>query len=546
MPPSSSFLNSRNLFFATIFIALFIYLPSLTVQDTFSSANVGDNLFASEAVAKGLLPYRDFNWNYGPLMPYYNAYLFKIFGHDLHSLILGRIFLKTIFAGIFFLAALKIMPPLAAFLVSLAYVVLAPDFVHNFSHYGGVCLEIAVLWAVLSYNQSAKKKYIYWTAFYLLMLGFDKINFGIAISGAALLGLLVCDLFKNNLSKKQIILYIQLTFLIIFIWIFVLFLFVHGLSYHDINQCFPILPGYVYFGRSVPEGFIALIMDTVNLVHDHPFDCFIFLCAAIGVIRILFSIVSQYLYQKKITSFGRNFFLIVFLLLMFILASYNEYYKGGLDYMAYWAKPYSIMMIGYLISEASVISGLFIQIIISITFMGIIVTHAYQNWKYLESFKTPEHFFNYKGVNMYVTCDPRDTQRMLWTANYIDKNIPRDALFLTFPDDGLYYFLANRLPPHRLVYLYGSEHTTPDQEMDLINALERKGVQYFILDDVGYFGNMWGNFGQDNCPLLYKYIMKYFNEIAEFQVSPRRWEGMRIYQKKTQESIWIKSPDDLN
>jgi len=66
MPAYSSFLNSRNLFFATILIALLIYLPSLTVQDTFSSANVGDNLFASEAVAKGLLPYRDFNWNYGP------------------------------------------------------------------------------------------------------------------------------------------------------------------------------------------------------------------------------------------------------------------------------------------------------------------------------------------------------------------------------------------------------------------------------------------------------------------------------------------------
>jgi len=524
-------LSSRNLHLAVLAIALFVYLPTLSVQDTFSSANVGDNLYASEAVSKGQLPYRDFNWNYGPIMLYYNAFFFNLFGHDLHSLILGRIVLKTVFAGVYFLAALKIMPPLGAFLMAMAYIVLAPDFVHNFSHYGGIGLEIAVLWAVLSYSQSPRRKYIYWTAFYVLLLGFNKINFGIAIGGASLGALVACDLFNKIFRKDQLFLYGKVLFSIIFIWLFVLFFFVKGLTYQEINQCFPILPGYVYFGRPVPEGFVALINDTVKLVHNSPFDCFIFLCGLAAALRIIFIMASHYNYQKRMTSFGRNFLLTGFILLLFILASYNEYYKGGLDYMAYWAKPFTMMMIGYLISEACVVSGLFIQSIVAVMFVAVFVFHGYQNWKHLESFKNPAHFFSHKGINIYVTCDPRDTQRMLWTADYIEKNIPAPAPFFTFPDDGLYYFLAGRLAPYRLVYLYGSEKIIPQQEIKLIKALEKKDVEYFILDDVGFFGNMWGRFGQDNCPLLYQYIMKEYRETANFQISPNRWEGMRIYKR---------------
>jgi len=526
-PPSISFF-----FWMVIAINIIFHLPTLTVQESLGSGNVGDNIYLAEAVSRGEIPYRDFNWNYGPLMLYYNAFCFNLMGHDIHSLIIGRIFLKTIFAGILFIAGTQIMPASAAFLTTLLYMALAPDFIHNLSHYGGVGLEIAILWAILRYGQSAQENYVRWTFGLVLLLGLNKINFGIALLGASVPCLLLYDFFKHqkNILKRGLV-YVGLSFGVIFAWIAILYFFVKGLSWAEINQCFPIMGHYVYFGRNISDGFFILIRETITNARNNRFDGFIFILGLWAVIRLIVEISCHFLYHKKTTTLGRNYLMNVSVLLLLVLASYNEYYKGGLDYEAYWAKPFTIMLIAYLISEAATVSGKTIRVFLVMMGMVIFFTHAHDRWAFLERYKTPEQFYKHKGINIYATCDKWDIEQISDTENFIEKNIPQKEPIFVFPDDSLYYFLSGRLAPDRLLLLFGSVHIVPDQERKLIANLEKKKVKYIITNDVCYFGNMWGYFGRDNCPIFYQYLNQHFHKIANFETTISPWTGTTIYQK---------------
>ena len=56
----------------------------------------GNNFYVARRVLQGAIPYRDFWWVYGPLMPYYYALFYKIFGINMHSLLLGYHFLNLL------------------------------------------------------------------------------------------------------------------------------------------------------------------------------------------------------------------------------------------------------------------------------------------------------------------------------------------------------------------------------------------------------------------------------------------------------------------
>ena len=49
----------------------------------------------------GKLPYKDFWWVYGPLMPYYYGLFYKIFGMHITSVLLGRAVLADVLAALY-------------------------------------------------------------------------------------------------------------------------------------------------------------------------------------------------------------------------------------------------------------------------------------------------------------------------------------------------------------------------------------------------------------------------------------------------------------
>ena len=89
-PLSRSFIANKTTFLILSVLYTIIYVwPELNFQDMLAQGDHGRDLYAFEAVLKGQLPYKDFWWVYGPIMPYYYGLFYKISGFHITSILAG-------------------------------------------------------------------------------------------------------------------------------------------------------------------------------------------------------------------------------------------------------------------------------------------------------------------------------------------------------------------------------------------------------------------------------------------------------------------------
>src|SRR6266705_5093771 len=74
------------------------------------SYSIGYNLYASERVLEGAVPYRDFHTLYPPATFYLNAALFKWLGVSLQSALLGVLIFKVLTVLVIYLSSRQLMP----------------------------------------------------------------------------------------------------------------------------------------------------------------------------------------------------------------------------------------------------------------------------------------------------------------------------------------------------------------------------------------------------------------------------------------------------
>ena len=74
------------------------------------SHSIGYNLYASERVLEGAVPYRDFHTLYPPETFYLNAALFRWFGVSLKSALLGVLIFKVLTVVVIYLSGRQLMP----------------------------------------------------------------------------------------------------------------------------------------------------------------------------------------------------------------------------------------------------------------------------------------------------------------------------------------------------------------------------------------------------------------------------------------------------
>src|SRR4029077_14779928 len=84
------------------------------------SHSIGYNLYASERVLEGAVPYRDFHTLYPPATFYLNAALFRWFGVSLQSALLGVLIFKVLTVVVIYLSGRQLMPRVWALAAALA------------------------------------------------------------------------------------------------------------------------------------------------------------------------------------------------------------------------------------------------------------------------------------------------------------------------------------------------------------------------------------------------------------------------------------------
>src|SRR4051812_20767697 len=117
----------------TVLFAIVFGIPNLNYIDLLSQGDHGRDLYAADQVFKGMMPYKDFWWVYGPLMPYYYGLFFKAFGAHITSMLLGQMVIAVGCAAFFYLAAVQLMAPAWAFLAAAWFVEVRQEFFFTFN-----------------------------------------------------------------------------------------------------------------------------------------------------------------------------------------------------------------------------------------------------------------------------------------------------------------------------------------------------------------------------------------------------------------------------
>ncbi|MEK6322610.1 MAG: glycosyltransferase family 39 protein [Acidobacteriota bacterium] len=111
------------------------------------SHSIGYNLYASERVLEGDVPYRDFHTLYPPAIFYLNAVLFKWLGVSLYTALLGALIFKVLTVVVIYLSGRQVMPRAWALVAALSGLLwLRPNgpFKSVPMHYGALFLALAM------------------------------------------------------------------------------------------------------------------------------------------------------------------------------------------------------------------------------------------------------------------------------------------------------------------------------------------------------------------------------------------------------------------
>src|ERR1039457_2107636 len=145
-------MNKKIIFLGlTILVSAIFVWPELNYQDKLSQGDHGRDLYAFDAVTHGKLPYKDFWWVYGPIMPYYYGLFFKIFGVHITSVLLGRALLVIICSVLMYFSAACLMSPGLAFLAATWFTQSRQEFFFTYNHIAGIAAELLICWCLLAY-----------------------------------------------------------------------------------------------------------------------------------------------------------------------------------------------------------------------------------------------------------------------------------------------------------------------------------------------------------------------------------------------------------
>ena len=191
--PSIDKKTSRDKLVEATSLAAVIVIGSAVFAVLFNRANVlshsiGYNLYASERVLEGAVPYRDFHTLYPPAIFYLNAALFKWMGVSLYAALLGVLVFKVLTVLMIYLSARQLMPKAWA-VVSAAgsFLWLRPNgpFKSVPMHYGALFLA-AAMYFLLKYENRQKLRFVFLAGALLALVSLFKHNIGAyALAGVA-------------------------------------------------------------------------------------------------------------------------------------------------------------------------------------------------------------------------------------------------------------------------------------------------------------------------------------------------------------------------
>lgn len=551
MPPI--IMNKKKIFLLLIIVIAFgIGLYKLNYYPQLSQGDHGRDLYSAQATLRGELPYKDYWWVYGPLMPYYFGLFYKIAGSSIVGFLLGDLVLKTAAAAFFYLACVQIIPPFLAFLGAVWFAQSQPDFFFTFNHGAGITVQLFILFVLLAFIKEKSSKYLWMTLPAIIIYCLIKINFGLAAFVVVLLTAAVCK-FKEK--KFYLSAGLSIAFVALVYW-----LLLKDLSMEEIRQCMP------YFGDDQPHHFppsttipyyftqhwLTLVhawLDLTKIVASNwmnsGISIFMFFYSSLNVFHHAFmhvatALVIWQLACGKIVGEQRRLLLLSLGVLgTFFVLNFHEFVVSGVWYRSYWSLPFLFMFHALMLGFGFQFFPKVIRGIIWGAFVILFILNVGVNFMTIEQRKIPPNYLHSEFGKIYIGNEPEWTQTVNAVTAFLKQNLKDDETFFALPYDDIYYYLTNKPSPSRMLIFFDHIKILPEQEVKIIKELESNNVAYVVMSNrIASSERGLGIFGQTYCPLIAAYINEKYapftRQGGDWQKEPG-WgnnHGVMIFKRK--------------
>jgi hypothetical protein len=534
--------NSKILFFfITLVAGIIILYPLLDFQYYVASGDHGRDLYAFQRTLTGAVPYRDYFWPFGPLMPYYYSLFYRLFGISIQSVLLGQMLLVLTTGCLLFLICSVFLPPLAGLVCAFWYwAYRGMEFFYTYNHSGGILAMLLGLWFLFLYIKESRRRYVYGGVLSCFFLSLIRLNIGISSLAAFFLSVALTDLCKKNRPVlKNLRFYLTLgtaaILLIIAIYAYVL----HPLPNYAIAQCFPYFKEYrTDYSTSIGQAGGLLFQQLVSSAKiswaTRATSCgFIF-----GIIYLGFLLTRG----KRPRQERGQLLLALLSLFLFIVFNLHEFLGSGVRYRLLWVFPLVILIIVYVffsvlkLGHAKIFTPL-VQTLLIVTMLAAPYFHIRDQHLFISFLKLIDNKFQIGNNHIFVSQQPEWLLTVRATAAYLDSHLAKDEKFLALPFDPLFYYLTDRPSPTRQLIFFYHNHITREQEQEIIQGLEQQKVNTVIISNRAYLSDEGlGIFGKDCCRLMAQYIAAHFETVAEFGdwVNPAGWAwsyGVKILKR---------------
>lgn len=536
MLPTLSQRQKGLFFFLTLFLGCFFFFPHLDYQAFLSTGDHGRELYGFKCVMDGGVPYRDFSWFQGPLTPYYYALFFKLFGPTIQSAVLGQTLL-VLLTGlvIFFLAASFLTPGIACLCAASFWVFRGEGFFYTYSHDGGLLAFFLSIFFLFKYFDRPLLRHALGGFLSLAALLLIRLNLGIVTLIPFVSFLFLRDMETGgHHGRTNVRTYAVLALLLLGSVAGIYWSCIRTLPLYTLPQNFPFLSSFrADAGTSLMENirqpFLALYFFVVSGWPQR--------CLAIFLIATLIQTFRN-LRRKECLPGRRILVLKLSSLLVFTLFSMHEFILSGIFYRVLWFF-FPFMLLLYAVFDLGtrffwrplrilLMAGAGIFIFLNMSAENIAITAT----------KKDGQLFELKGQKIFTLQPPEWIDVVEKTVAYIDAHLGPQDSFFALPYDPLYYFLTDRRSPSRELILFQHFNVPPQQEAEIIRALETKNVTYVLISNRAFYSTEpgMGVFGKDYCPGLADYVRKHYQPVAEIGTfkQPAVWafgHAVRIFKR---------------
>jgi len=518
--------NQRVVFLILSFWAgIWALTPELNFQTTLAQGDHGYNLYAFDRTAQGAVPYKDYNWPYGPLMPYYYTGLLLLFGKTIASVLLGQTLLILTAGILVYLTLAVFISPFLAFISAIWFWAFRPEFLFTYNHYGALTLALAALYYLFSHIKTSQKQNIAAALFCCLLIILIRPNMGIAAAAAALISWILTPASADKLSrKKKFFLAAMFLTSAVILPVTIYRLLTHSLPAETATQLPSIYLGYLQNCLTQWPVFLKLFrlhfQGWTNSLTPYSSEFFLIILILIFLIRL------AAIHPRTTLPPGqkRSFLLALITTVLFALFFLHEYLIEANTWRLAWSAPFWLIGMFLLIGLAAADLKKSLLVMLGAMLFFIPLKNLAADHRIIAEKKNAGLYLALPKAQIYVGNSQSWINTVAQTADFLNQTLRPGETFLALPYEPLYYFLTGRESPSREVFLIGG--ISAQTEKEIIAALKDAHIRYVIVSNrIHSSERKYGGFGKAYGRELNNYIEGNFETVKTFG----QWEAQALW-----------------